>query len=312
MRHHLPTRNGFRPGRGPSGLVLPRGLEPRVARVAIAYPYGSGLTGPFAESLLRLEEYELSKPARGQQPLLWHRLPQAGLYIAENRNRIAANFLKARSPEGHPADWLLSFDSDIEFPATIIESLLEHAGDDKKILAASVPLGDAWPTSAFDRTERPGIWWPLSFPPWCARCRKQTLVRETAGWRCAPCGLLLDRVVTEEPVQCDGIATAVVMIHREVFEAIADRHGQCWYHHIYVPRDGREPVEGANNRDVEFISQGEDLAFCLRAAREGYKSWCVVVPGLRHHKTLPLSHDFEKPPAEQDEQFGREPMMAGG
>ena len=77
-----------------------------------------------------------------------------------------------------------------------------------------------------------------------------------------------------------------------VFEDIADRHGQCWMHHIYLPSQANKPETAP--RDFKFLSQGEDLAFCIRAKEAGHRIWCAYVPGLKHHKGRTLSHDEER------------------
>lgn len=243
-------------------------IKPRQVKVALGYPYGGGVTGPFLESMLRLQLHALSKP----EPILQYRLPQAGLYIEHNRNRIVEKFMET------DGDWLLQIDSDIEFPPDLVETMLRLAGTDKKILAASVPLGPPLPSSAWMLTETPGVW----------------------------AGLPADRV-TAEGIACDGLATAVMLVHREVFQAIADREGQCWFLKLpAVPRMDDPRSEAAwtpdgRVADRRYIPQGEDLSFCLRAKDAGYTSWCVKIPGLRHHKTLPLSHDYEVSPEEVPE-----------
>lgn len=245
----------------PAGPGVLRGRA--AATVALGYPYGAGVTGPFHESVLGLQLYELAKP----RPLLAHRLPQSGLYIDHNRNAIAAKFM------GIPArpEWLLQIDSDISFPPTLVETLLELAGRERKILAASVPLGPPLPSSAWMMTDQPGIW---------------------AG--------VPSEKITAEGVPVDGLATAVILIHRDVLEAIADQVGQCWFLKMMVPRldvpnSAAAWAEDGPVRAREYVAVGEDLAFCMRAKDAGFQSWCAKVPGLKHHKTLPMSHDFEEP-----------------
>jgi hypothetical protein len=187
--------------------------------------------------------------------------------VDHNRNEIAERFFKT------DAEWLLQIDTDIEFPATIVESLLAVAARDKKVLAASVPLGPPYPSSAWMKTKTPGIW---------------------AGMPASE--------ITAEGVKCDGIATAVCLIHREVFEAIADREGQRWFLKYEVGRLDRPASEAAWTaeagpaRDRQYVPMGEDLAFSIRAAEAGFQCWAVKVPGLRHHKVVPLSHDFDPEP----------------
>ena len=242
--------------RRPSGVPI---IGSRQTKVALGYPYGAGVTGPFHESLLRLQLYELSKP----RPLLHYRLPQSGLYIDHNRNRIAEKFMAT------DADWLLQIDSDIEFPQTLVETLLELAGSEKKVLAASVPLGPPFPSSAWMMTESPGIW----------------------------AGVPSERITSAgEPF--DGLATAVLLVHRVVLEGIADQVGQCWFLKTMTPKliNERSAAAWAGNgpmRDREYVPVGEDFAFCMRARDAGFQPWCAKVPGLKHHKTLPMSHDYE-------------------
>lgn len=224
---------------------------PPSGRVVVGYPTGGSVTVPFHASMLRLLAHEIVKPERHR--LLAKTTHTMGLYVADNRTLLAQRFLESSST------WLLQIDTDIEFPSTLLETLLAMAGTEKKILAASVPLGEAFPTSAFMLSDEPGVWDAV-------------------------------RHVPLEPMECDGIATAVVLTHREVFEQIADRHGQCWFHHLYLPQS----PAGTPPRLVKFMSQGEDLAFSVRAKRCGFKIWCAHVPGIRHHKSKGLSHDYER------------------
>lgn len=221
----------------------PMGREARLStgrKVVLGYPVGGSVTLPFHASCLRLLGYELGKPdARRLLSKITH---TSGLYVGDNRTMLAQRFLSTS------ADWLLMIDTDIEFPATLLETMVGLAGDERKILAASVPLG-AYASTAFMRTEKPGVWRAV-YP------------------------------VPSEPIPVDGIATACVLIHRDVLEGMAARLGQSWFHHIYLEREGGE-----------YLSQGEDLAFSVRAAECGFKSWAVHVPGLGHYKTRRLSHD---------------------
>jgi len=225
-------------------------LSARNPKVVVGYPVGGSVTLGFHASMLKLLGYELQKPF--SRRLLAKIQHTQGLYVADNRTMLVQRFLET------DADWLLQIDTDIEFQPTLLETMIDLAGEDRKILAASVPLG-AYRSCAFMRSEEPGVWqdlWPVPL----------------------------------YPVECDGLATAVCLIHREVFEAIAAAHGQCWFHHIYLPES---PV-GTPLAQFKYRSQGEDLAFSVRAAREGFKLWAVHVPGLKHHKSRGLSHDEER------------------
>jgi len=247
---------------GRFGLIRPDGAPARRSpKVVVGYPVGGSVTLPFHASMLRLLSYEEQK---GNDRLLSKIQHTSGLYVADNRTLLVQRFLQT------DCDWLWQVDTDIEFPANILETLVEMAGHEKKILAASVPLG-AYPSCAFRLTDVPGIWDPI-FP------------------------------LPLKPVQVDGIATAAVLIHREVFERVAELNGQSWFHHIYLP----ESPAGTPPRDFKYRSQGEDLAFSVRAREAGFAIWCAHVPGLRHYKTRALSHDDDRAAAlaSEDSEMG--------
>jgi hypothetical protein len=245
-----------------------RGVLDGRGKVVVGYPVGGTVTLGFHVSIIKLLAYELQKGPGRHLAKITH---AQGLYVGDNRTLLTQQFLKMDS------EWLLQIDTDIEFPPTLVEELLRLAGRDRKILAASVPLG-AYRSCAFMRDEeQPGVWrdvWP----------------------------------VPTHPEEYEGLATAVCLVHREVFETIANHHGQCWFHHLYLP----ESPEGTAPRDFKFRSQGEDLAFSLRAAGEGYKLWAVHLPGVQHHKTRKLSHDDERAQMLAAEDAGVGELVAEG
>lgn len=215
----------------------------------VGYPVGGSVTLPFHASMIRMLVYELEKKTGRLLAKAQH---VSSLYVADNRTLLAQQFLETR------ADWLLQIDTDIEFPKNLLEIMLEHAGTERKILAASVPLGETYETSAFVMdSETDGLWRNITKVP---------------HW----------------PIECDAVATAVLLTHRKVFEGIARAQGQCWFHHFYIPES---PIDTPREK-FKYRSQGEDMSFCVRAKRCGFKVWCVHVPGLRHFKTKAYSHDF--------------------
>lgn len=255
----------IRPMKTVHGIVRPAGRPAfPPATIALGVPTGGSVHWPFAMSLVLLQQW---MARRGVNLEL---IPQQGFFIEDNRNEIARRFLEGK------ADWLLMIDSDISFPPEIIEMLLIVAGRDKKVLGASVPLGPPLPSAALRMTDVPGEWVYLN-----------------------------PEEIAPEGVEVHGLAMPVFFAHREVYEAIADREGQAWFLRKPVPRIKDDPKDEAARRsrrawldadgrvaDRQYVNQGEDLSFCLRAAEAGYKAWACRIPGLRHHKTaLPLSHD---------------------
>lgn len=223
-------------------------------KVVVGYPVGGSVTLPFHASMLQLLAYEIDKP--DHERLLGKINHTQGLYVGDNRNMLAQTFLKTS------AEWLLQIDTDIEFPRDLLETMVRTADrveTPARILAANVPLGGGFETVAFHWDPTARIW---------------------ANYNVLPADVF----------PCDAAATAVMLVHREVFEAIASEHGQCWFHHMYIPKS----PEGTRPADFEFHSIGEDTAFCQRAKVAGFQTWVARVPGLRHHKTRALSEDFDR------------------
>jgi hypothetical protein len=222
----------------------------RDRKVVLGYPCGGSVTVPFHASCLRMLGYEFAKPEKDR--LLVKMMHASGLYVGDNRMTLVDNMLEGE------ANWLLQVDTDIEFPEDLLERMLAVAGSERKIVAASVPLGQAYPTCGFRWTGQPGI------------------------YESVPIGL--------EPVEVDAIATACVLIHRDVFDAIADQHGQSWFHAIHLAKS----PPGTPPRDFAYVVNGEDIAFSMRAKAAGFRIWCVHLPGLGHYKTRRLSHDDDR------------------
>lgn len=247
------------------GLVCPDGQPAaRTPKIALGFAFGT-LHWPFVRSLLGVTQHQIGDMAQGKSPAVRHLIPQSGLYVGENRNRIVQAFM------GLDADWLLQIDTDIEFPPDLPERMVTLAGASRKIIAASVPLAPPLPSCALNRrAEMPGEW--IYVP---------------------------EDEITEDGIECDAVATAVVLIHREVFAAVADQVGQCWFLQggpgSIMPdvKDAasRSAWTGGPMRDRRYTHIGEDVLFCMRAEEAGFRSYCARVPGLRHYKTLPLTHD---------------------
>lgn len=227
--------------------------RPAGPKVVVGYPVGGSVTLPFHVSVMQLLVYEVAKA--DHERLLGKITHTSGLYVGDNRTMLAQRFMET------DAEWLLQIDTDIEFPKTLLETMLgivserDADGDNIKILAANVPLG-VYATVAFQETGQRGIW---------------------ANYEALPADVF----------QCDAAATAVMLIHRDVLEGIAREHGQSWFHHMYLP----ENTEETDPTKFRFRSIGEDMAFCVRAKAAGFETWVARVPGLKHHKTRALSEE---------------------
>jgi GT2 family glycosyltransferase len=231
--------------------------------VMLGFPVGFNETEPYAASVRRLCTYEMLK-APGKR-LLHGTVASPGLYVDDNRTSLVKRMLV----EG--VDWLFQVDTDIEFQVYTLERMVGLAeAKGLKILAASVPIGDTYPTAGFMFGEKPGTW---------AALKPEVLVREQGA--------------VGEPVEVDAFATACCIIHREVFEEIARREGRTWFDRFSYEAEPYGPEVPMENRD--YIVLGEDFAFSRRARDAGIKMWCAYIPGLRHWKMTPFSHDAPWP-----------------
>lgn len=221
-----------------------------VGRVLLGYPVGASELTAFSASVRRLVSWEYMK--HPQERVFAGTTVAPGLYVDDNRNELARRALEYPNVE-----WLWQVDTDIEFKPDVLDRMLaiaEPAGI--KVFAASVPIGETWPTAAYMLSKKPGQWDPVA-------------------------------QVGEEPVRVDGIATACTLIHRDVLEKIAQKDGQRWFNRMEVPVS----PPGTPTHQKEYLIAGEDFSFCLRAREAGFGIYCAHVPGLRHWKLKGYTHD---------------------
>lgn len=228
------------------------GILRPVGRVLLGYPVGASEMTAFSASVRRLITYEGLKPPAERAFAGTTVAP--GLYVDDNRNELAKRALDYPNVE-----WLWQVDTDIEFKPDVLDRMLALAEPQGiKVLAASVPIGETWPTAAYMLSKRPGEWDPVAEVP-------------------------------QAPVLVDGIATACTLIHRDVLEAIAVKYGRRWFNRIEI----RSSPQGTPSHEVEYLTAGEDFSFCLRARECGFPIYCAHVPGLRHWKLKGYTHDGE-------------------
>ena len=168
-------------------------------------------------------------------------IPAQGLYVGRNRNVITRNFLKGGNEE-----YLLMIDTDIEFQPELLDRML-IAAQGRDIVAANVRLGQHTNAGYEELGE---LYRPMETLP------------------------------EGEIIPVDAAATAVMMIHRRVFEKISELGGPCWFVAMPIPMD----VAG----EPEWEELGEDLAFCKRAKAAGFQTHLVRGLGIRHHKSAAL------------------------
>lgn len=226
------------------------------AAVTVAYLHGNEVPYSWHRSLLDLIGYDLAhhqRVIRGG----WMSMKAATGGIVEGRNDAVAGFLAEKD-----ADWLWWVDSDMGFHPDIVDRLI----------------------AAADPVERPVVG-GLCF------AYKEAGPDGMGGARCAPRPTIFDWVTdgdeagfqgrmtypVNELVRCAGTGSACLLVHRSVFEQVADRFGPAWYDRLPNP-SGKGWVS-------------EDLSFCMRVAAVGLPVWVHTGVRTSHAKMTWVAED---------------------
>ena len=204
-----------------------------------------GLThgAPRAEyvgSIMRLWDYETRKSPEFRH---WHSYHlHVGPYISRNRNYLTRLFLAI---EDRP-EWLLMIDHDVVVPPTIMEDLVREAGDEAGVVIADHVLGTSCPTTAL-----------MAHPE-----------DQTMFFAAQPPGEGTHKHFVE------AIASSVVMVHRRVYGAIAEKFGRgTWW-----------MLEHLQDKDGYWDELGEDFSFSKRALAVGERLMAVYGLDIQHYK----------------------------
>jgi hypothetical protein len=162
--------------------------------------------------------------------------------VSRVRNLIATDFLKSDCTD------LMFIDSDINFEAEDIFRLMAWNSDPKKGIVAGIPVarkkGKVY-ISTLDTDEENNIFMNYM-------------------------GL----------VKAKRVATAFMMIRREVFEKLRDTHPEWLYHDEKKVGDEVIAFFDFALKDGQYI--GEDFLFCDRARELGYEVWIDPTIKLGH------------------------------
>jgi hypothetical protein len=224
--------------------------------VVVAYIHDKTITYSWHHSVIEMLGHDVTHDARVMRGG-WIAMTAETDGLADARNKTVATFL-----EEHQAEWLCWIDTDMGFAPDTIDRLLEVA----------------------DPLERP-IVGGLCFT------QRQEKSDGMGGWRCLATPTIFDWghdgdamgfVVKFDYVpgavqQCAGTGSACILIHRSVFETIAETYGPHWYDRI--PNPGMKRVVS------------EDLSFCMRANSLKIPVWVDASVQTTHQKTLWLAED---------------------
>ena len=231
--------------------------------VFVAFAHEDAPTGSFMGCFLDLVGYDM---ANGQHLAdhgwLAQRSGTDG--VAGARNNTVREFLNT------DASWLFWLDDDMGFTPDTLERLMEVAHP----------------------TERP-IVGGLCFS------MRHTGPDGQHGWKTTPIPVIYDwaqdgdklgfnprrNYPREAVVQCSATGSACVVIHRSVFEKVAEKYlpeGQAWY-------DRAKLVPETVAKGATIIA--EDLSFCMRAASVGCPTFVHTGVKTTHAKTVWLGED---------------------
>jgi len=181
--------------------------------------------------------------------------------IVQARNSAVGRFLQSDTP------WLFWIDTDMGFAPDTIDRLAAGADPDERPIVGGLAFAqrevEADGYGGFRTEPTPTLY------DW------HTRTDGVAGF--AP---RFDYLPDElQPVS--GTGSACLLIHRTVFEKVADLAGPCWYDPVRNPTDGRW--------------LGEDLSFCVRAIEAGLSIWVDTSVRTTHLKNVWLGGDDVQP-----------------
>jgi hypothetical protein len=169
--------------------------------------------------------------------------------VSRVRNLIAADFLNSDCTD------LMFIDSDINFDAEDIFRLMAWNSDPKKGIVAGIPVARKKGQVYFSTLDSDD---------------EQNIFMDKMGL-----------------VRAKRVATAFMMIRREVFEKLRDAHPEWVYHDEKKQGDEMIAFFDFALKDGQYI--GEDYLFCDRAREQGFEVWIDPTIKLGHMGI----HEFE-------------------
>lgn len=196
----------------------------------------------YVAGIMRLKDYEMLKP---EESRLWHSyVVKGGPYIPRNRNNLTRHFWEL---EDKP-EWLLMADHDIVLPETILEVLVGYGiATGAGVVVPDHIQGTSCPTTGLMND-------PLD--PRVFRAARRPENGEKAHY-------------------VETVTSSVIMVHRRVFEKVAERYGLGYW---WFPEYLKGP-------DGWWGDLGEDFSFSKRARAVGEELLVVYdVEGIEHYK----------------------------
>ncbi len=235
--------------------------------VKLAFVHDVSVSYSWHESVMQLFALDLSRHQRILNGgYIAMRAGTDGLIAA--RNKVVEWFLE--EPEGAP--WLFWTDTDMGFEPDTLEKLLSFADAEERPIVGGLCFAqrEVQPDGQGGFRTRPSV----TIFDWVDGAKNG---EEQAG----PTGF---HARASYPVngltRCAGTGSALIVVHRGVFERINEKFGAAWYDRAPNP-----------TQKGQLIS--EDLSFCLRAGSLGIPVHVFTGARSTHHKSLWLAEpDF--------------------
>lgn len=219
--------------------------------VTVAYVHSNTVTYSWHHSMMEMVGWDIANHGR----------IMAGGYIAmrcgsdglvQARNQAVQHFL-----EDKPADWLFWIDTDMGFEPDTVDRLHEAADATERPMVGGLCF-------SMREVEPDGVggWRTSPAPTVFDWAKVDVLDRQLVGgeWKQVKTGEQMGFAIRWDYkpnvlTQCAGTGSACLLIHRSVFETVAEKFGPIWYNRV------------PNTSSGQLIS--EDLSFCMRAQAVG-------------------------------------------
>lgn len=236
------------------------------AKVSVAYVHPDELSANFHQSFVGM----LMHDAGGNRYLMHPdghidiRCGTDGLIDA--RNDAIKEFLNGKG------EWLLWIDSDMGFSPNSLDVLMAAADPKERPIVGGLCF-------VSKNTAQDGLGgYATAARPTIFRWVEDDGIKAFRGLSYYPINSL---------VRCDATGSALILIHRSVFEKIRDEYGETWYNK-------------ARGTDGSLL--GEDISLCLRAGALGIPIHVHTGVKTNHHKPYWVSEihfwkSYDVPPA---------------
>ena len=198
---------------------------------AIGYVYDMDVAHSWHRQLMNLVDHEMTTRQRlVENGVIARRCPSDGLGLA--RNMLVRDFLATE------AEHLLWIDTDMGFAPTVATELLAALDKDTRPIVGALCFmqSEVGPDGMGGYHTRPSV----TIFDWVEEGPHRYLMNKVSQ----------DGYPVNTLYSCGGTGSAMVLIHRRIFEEIEERDGPVWYDRIL---------------NTTGVLVSEDLSFCMRS-----------------------------------------------